>query len=300
MFCIQLNGGLGNQMFQYAFGRALSKKHKETFVLDCSVLENHSKTVDYTLREFELKIFPLQAKKASDMELKKFRMSLLSKINLRLHRLFEVPYFFRTQTVSEVEFYSKFRGNMLSSIKTSFIGYWQSEKYFKAIESLIRSDFTFKPELNERNLKVKRRIEDSNSVSIHVRRGDFVDNPSAFETHGVCSLDYYRNAIAEVKNHVNDPVFYIFSDDCNWVRNSNLVGDSHEFIDWNQGKESYIDMQLMSYCKHNIIANSSFSWWGAWLNNYSSKIVIAPKQWFADDVMNAQSHDLIPKNWKKI
>lgn len=300
MFCIQLNGGLGNQMFQYAFGRAISEKHRIPFTIDCTILENLSQKVDYTLRDFELDIFQLKVNNAHKEQLIKYKPSVLYKINYRLNKLLKLPVFLTSNVVTEKQFNLKLDNELLSSKDLYFSGYWQSEAYFKSIDSIIRSDFTFKPRLNNKNLKLKNKIDASNSVSIHIRRGDYVNNPSAFKTHGVCSVEYYNKSIEEIKQRIKDPVFFIFSDDFEWVRENKFEISNYELVDWNHGKESYIDMQMMSYCKHNIIANSSFSWWGAWLNNNSDKVVIAPKQWFADDVKNANSEKLIPKQWEKL
>ena len=293
----QLNGGLGNQMFQYAFGRAISEKYQIPFILDCSILENHLQKVDYTLRDFELDVFELNVKKATKQELIKYMPSTLSKINHKLNKFLRAPTLFKNNIVTEDQFNLKHKDVELYSNKLLFVGYWQSENYFKSIETIIRRDLTFSSKLSKKNFSLKTRIDKSNSVSIHIRRGDYVNNPNAFKTHGVCSVEYYRESIKEVKKKIVNPTFFIFSDDFNWVRENKIIEDNYELVDWNQGKESYVDMEMMSYCKHNIIANSSFSWWGAWLNKNPSKIVIAPKQWFADNLKNANSQNLIPKQW---
>ena len=143
-------------------------------------------------------------------------------------------------------------------------------------------------------------MQNSNSVGIHIRRGDYISNQAAFENHGICSLTYYKTAIGIINSKINNPMYFIFSDDTEWVRNTDFGIKNFEIIDWNIEKKSYIDMQLMSYCKHNIIANSTFSWWGAWLNNYSQKIVIAPKNWFSNESRKSESEKIIPKDWIQI
>jgi hypothetical protein len=163
-----------------------------------------------------------------------------------------------------------------------FDGYWQNELYFCDCEKIIRTSYLFKNELNERNIKVLDVIEKTNSVSVHIRRGDYV-GLKLWEN--ICDIQYYVNAINYVKSRVAHPIFFVFSDDVVWCRKnlSSEVVDEVCYVDWNKEMDSYIDMQLMSKCKHNIVANSSFSWWGAWLNANPDKIVIAPKIWTKSD-----------------
>ncbi|HQS38500.1 MAG TPA: alpha-1,2-fucosyltransferase, partial [Methylotenera sp.] len=160
----------------------------------------------------------------------------------------------------------------------------------------IRKDFTFKLALSVKNSAIIEQISQVNAVSLHVRRGDYVTNAkNAFI--GVCSLEYYRKAVEYVKNQVDKPVFFVFSDDIEWVKSNLPIDFPCFYIDHNHGIESFNDMRLMSHCKHHIIANSSFSWWGAWLNANSEKIVIAPQQWFAN---NTNVNDLLPESWIKL
>ena len=146
------------------------------------------------------------------------------------------------------------------------------------------------------NADIAEKISQVNAVSLHVRRGDYIsDKKNAFI--GVCTLDYYKTAIEKIKTQVDNPVFFVYSDDINWVKNNLVIDKTAVFVNHNRGQESYNDMHLMSLCKHNIIANSSFSWWGAWLNTSPDKIVIAPKQWFAN---MQDTSDLLPDNWLKM
>ncbi|MDR2407204.1 MAG: alpha-1,2-fucosyltransferase [Bacteroidales bacterium] len=158
-------------------------------------------------------------------------------------------------------------------------GYWQNELYFKDCEDIVRRKYQFITPLDLKNNDLKNKICSVNSVSIHVRRGDYLKHKMYL---GLCDKDYYVNAISYMKKKIDHPVFFVFSNDINWCKSNlrDVINDScSEYIDWNKKGKSYIDMQLMSICKHNIIANSSFSWWGAWLNNNIDKIVIAPKKW---------------------
>ena len=180
---------------------------------------------------------------------------------------------------------------------TYLMGNWQSEKYFKHAEDSIRSDFSFKTPLTGRNAEVATLIKNSVAVSMHVRRGDMAVNPTAFAVHGLCTLDYYRRAVEYVTARVVHPVFFIFSDDMSWVREHLHVEHPCHYIEHNKGPESYNDMRLMSMCRHHIIANSSFSWWGAWLDPRGDKIVVAPDHWFA---AGFDSSDIIPSTWTRM
>ena len=181
----------------------------------------------------------------------------------------------------------------ISAMSFGFLkGYWQSEKYFKNAEGLIRQKLSF-PEITDAvNKETLQRIQSSNSVSLHVRRGDYLTDGRAC----TLGLNYYNAAISHLKEKTKDLVFYVFSDDIEWAR-QNVREASTVFINGNKGDKSYIDMQLMSACKHNIIANSSFSWWAAWLNNNASKIVIAPQIWMPD---MKNTRDLIPESWVQL
>lgn len=157
-----------------------------------------------------------------------------------------------------------------------YCGCWYPVDLIKKNYKEIIQDFTFPPFENEKNLKMKEIIEKSNSISIHVRRGDYLDHPLF---GGICEKEYYQSAIKAILNKVKNPIFFIFSNDIKWCKENLNMDYPSYYIDWNKGEKSFRDMQLMSLCKHNIIPNSSFSWWGAWLNKNNNKIVIAPKNW---------------------
>ena len=185
-------------------------------------------------------------------------------------------------------------------------GYWQSEKYFKEIEYIIRKDLIIKPNLKGRNKDIAKKIVSENSISLHIRRGNYVANPEIFKVHGTCEQEYYYEAIDYITENVKEPYFYIFSDEIEWAKDNFKIEYAHTFVDINigfdgenyQDEKNYEDLRLMSLCKHNIIANSSFSWWGAWLNQNPEKIVIAPKKWFNDESLDTS--DLIPNSWIRI
>ncbi len=282
MIEVRLMGGLGNQMFEYAVGRSLAKKRQTGLKL---IFDNP--TAAYTSRKYQLWCFKLSHYVTVEIPGRLSRF--LSKVSRRIFG----P---GSNIVRERSF--AYDPAILKSRNGSLLdGYFQSEKYFKDIEDIIRSDFTFKESLTAKNKLMADSMRRSNSVSLHIRRGDYVQDKKTNEFHGTAGLDYYAKGIAYIEKRVELPQYFIFSDDINWAK-ENLKLKGGTFIDWNVGPTDFLDMYLMSLCKHNIIANSSFSWWGAWLNRNPQKIVIAPKRWFLNKSMDTK--DLIPHNWVKL
>lgn len=292
MVISHLIGGLGNQMFQYAAGRAVSLRLGTSLRLD---------TIDfrrYGLHQgFELdRLFTIAAKVAQPIEVQQLlRWQGLPRFRQLVLRP-SMQWMRRKALVIEPSF-SYWPGITEVLNDCYLVGYWQSEYNFREVAETIRKDFSFRLSPSESNAKLMRKISQSNAVSLHVRRGDYVSNPGAAQTYTLCTLEYYRSAIAHIAKHVENPSFYIFSDDISWAKENLCIDFHHEYIEHNTGADSYMDMRLMSLCKHNIIANSSFSWWGAWLNANKDKIVIAPEKWFAKDVA---AHDLLPVSWTKL
>ncbi|HLG40457.1 MAG TPA: alpha-1,2-fucosyltransferase, partial [Chitinophagaceae bacterium] len=175
-------------------------------------------------------------------------------------------------------------------------GFWQSPRYFKSIETVLREEFTIKPELIKNVIEKGKEMENKSSIAVHIRRGDFL-NPKIKTYHGVMSAFYFEKAIGMVKEMVSAPFVYFFSDDIEWVKQNLVVDKNSEFVS-GYTQSSVEDFYLMSKCRHNVIANSSFSWWAAWLNANSGKIVVAPQKWFA--VADINTNDLIPSEWIRI
>lgn len=174
-------------------------------------------------------------------------------------------------------------------------GYWQSEAYFKHAEAEIRREYRFRYPLSGLNGCIARDILQTNSVCIHVRRGDYVSKDANLRKHGLCTVEYYRRAMILMNDLVEGAKFFIFSDDVDWVRENLNINRPHVYVEHNRGIDSYKDMHLMTLCKHHIIANSSFSWWGAWLSGNKEQRVIAPHPWFDDKTIH--TGDLIPQRW---
>ncbi|HEY5993172.1 MAG TPA: alpha-1,2-fucosyltransferase [Gallionellaceae bacterium] len=279
-------------MFQYAAGRALALRRQTVLRLDISGFAKY-----HLHQGFELKrVFDCQAELASAAETR----ALLGWQSVPVvRRILAKPAFAalrRSAWVVEPHF-NYWPGLRSAPDNCYLVGYWQSEKYFKECEATIRSEFTFRQRLDARNAELADEIGRTSAVSLHVRRGDYARNPRALVTHGLCSLDYYRAAINYVAERVESPEFFIFSDDISWAQKNLDMTFPCRFIDHNQGAQSFVDMQLMSLCRHHIIANSSFSWWGAWLNSSPQKIVIAPQSWFAN---GRAVDDLIPESWVRL
>lgn len=290
MIIVRLLGGLGNQMFQYALGRSLALKNNTELKLDITAFEVY-KLHKYSLGE----AFGANIKISSKDEINEFR---------RYRTRTGKRWFLRNLLLSDTskyfrEKFSAFDPEVLTLGSDVYLdGYWQSEKYFKKIESVIRTDFSFTLPQGERDKEVFNLINESNSVSIHIRRADYVTDANANKTLGTCSAEYYTKAVDILVQKVTDPHFFVFSDDHEWVRKHITINYPAVYVDHNSADTNFQDMRLMASCKHNIIANSSFSWWGAWLNGNQNKIVIAPKQWFADASKN--DSDLIPSTWTRI
>lgn len=292
MIISKIIGGLGNQMFQYAAGRALSIGNEQRLILDISDFDGYELHQGFELQRVFSGSFEIASKVDVRGLLGWQSPSIIQRILVRrpFDNIFEKrvvvePHFHYWPEIKNVS------GNLFLS------GYWQSEKYFSNVISQLRSDFLFRLPMGNKNTDLANMINRVNAVSLHVRRGDYVSNSKTHANHGLCSLDYYRAAIRHVSARIENPYFFIFSDEISWVKDNLEMNFPCQYIDHNQGAESYNDMRLMSLCRHHIIANSSFSWWGAWLNFKPEKIVVAPRKWFEND---NNVKDLIPCEWTSI
>jgi hypothetical protein len=177
-------------------------------------------------------------------------------------------------------------------------GFWQSELYFSEIRDLLLKEFTFKKAPSPENAKCLSTIATHNSVCVHVRRGDYVSTETGRTRHGVCSLDYYHAAAAYLEKHVDNLSYFIFSDDPDWVAATLQGLKSMTLVSHNVRKDDAEDLRLMMNCKYFIIANSSFSWWAAWLGQFEGKIVVAPKRWYVSTTQSEK--DLVPQSWIRL
>jgi hypothetical protein len=292
---VLLSGGLGNQLFQYALGKSLAVKNNTSLVLSASYIESKLPVKKLASQmKYELGIFNIDAKIEHSLIQQKILYPFAKLEHIVRDKLNQTKLTLLDE--KSFEFQPDF---LLYTDNTYAKGNFQSEKYFKSIESILKKELQFNVPLNKENLNWSTKIESADSVAIHVRRGDYISIQKNQDKFFIQSLDYYKNAIAYVASKIMNPTFFIFSDDISWTKENLTSGFPMHFIDNNNTPQtSYIDMQLMSLCKHNIICNSTFSWWSAWLNANPEKIVIAPKNWFADKSINSQ--DLIPSEWIKL
>jgi len=274
MKIVNIIGGLGNQMFQYALVVALERKFGEPVYVDTSLFNTYRV---HNGLEIE-RIFGIRLRRAPESELR--RLTRYTD-NFKLRRLYRKLLPLKKSECLEAKDYTLNDSVLTLDTDRYYDGYWQNYQYFSTVSEELRHTFKFiLPIIDSRNTVVLDAIRNSScAVGLHVRRGDYLKSS---KYTGLCGLDYYARAIDEIKRKFADASFFIFSDDIQWCRNNlqTQLGSSEQvYVDWNSGTESYMDMRLMSECRHNIIANSSFSWWAAWLNPHSDRIVIAPEKW---------------------
>jgi hypothetical protein len=287
MIIVNLKGGLGNQMFQYAFGRALSIDNGAELKLDTSSLSK-AKELGHIYRPFDLEDFAIQKTIATDAEATALRYpyGTLSK----LKALFTQK-ILRQNNVG-------FRPALAILGDNHYLdGYWQSPLFFNHIRETLLGEFTPLTPLSPSGQALYNEITSCPAVSIHIRRGDYVQNPRVLHNYGICSTAYYEEAIKQIGGQVPGAHYFVFSDDIPWVQ---------EHLSFPTTAVTYVhdptltapqELWLMSQCQHNIIANSSFSWWGAWLNQNPGKHVFAPTPWF-----DRMPYDptLIPTSWTQL
>ncbi len=295
MITVFLRGGLGNQMFQYAAGVSLAKKSNTRLVLDSTFLNDRFPRREFTYRTYDMDVFTVEP-----------QFTTISKISTA----FPVPGLWLGLDLSAMKIsstlgiqnmiiederpYAKMMVPAATKKDTILYGRWQSEKYFEDVKDEIRAAFQFRFPLNEEASRFALEIASSNSVALCVRRGDYVAFASAKKMMGDTNINYYSAAIRYMNEHVKDPRFVVFSDDLEWCK-ANLELPPGTLFSSNKGPKWSYHLELMSLCKHSIIANSTFYWWGAWLNRNLEKIVVAPKRWYADGPDD--NNEIMPKGW---
>jgi hypothetical protein len=292
---VKLNGGLGNQMFQFAFAYVLAKKIDAQILFDFSYFDE-SDCEAALIRNYELAAFNLECKAAQEEDLKLVNLSdCRSKVEKILGDIFKIKKFKSQKNIIRQSSAYKFDKKYFSPDKYYYEGYFQNENYFKDYKADLIKCFSIKEELDDKNSSTLKVIQSTESVSLHIRRGDYVTLQCVNEFHGLCSLEYYKEAIDYIAQNVKSPHFFLFSDDIDWVVQNLKIDYPYTVVNFNKEK-GWFDLNLMKHCKHNIIANSSFSWWAAWLNENTDKIVISPKQW----TTQKQKGYIAPKEWIKL
>jgi hypothetical protein len=288
MVIVRLSGGLGNQMFEYAMARTVAHRRHTSVRLDFKYLKADRK------RRYGLGAWNVNTRPASSLDYLRVAMG-----GWRCVLKGPCPYYAKPY-VYEQSFC--FDSNALQAPRHCVLaGYWQSERYFKEIEPIIRQEFTLRMEPSAETQQTACAIRASNSVFLHIRRGDYIADPETKRVHGSCSIQHYENAAAHIARVVDRPHFFVFSDEPSWARESlklpfpmTIVNHNPPGNSGSPGRE-HEDMWLMTLCRHAILANSSFSWWGAWLNPDRNRVVIRPKRWVQDPQFEPK--DLIPESW---
>lgn len=290
MIIVRLKGGLGNQLFQYALGRHLAEIHKSVLKIDISFFET------YELHTYSLWPFNIQENIASPDEVLTLPARRIGIVERAATRLLRRPPKLASTHIQEKYFH--FDPEILNLPDGVYLdGYWQSEKYFADIFEILQKEYTVKTLPAGKDKELAGRILSCESVSLHIRRGSYLLPPyNAF--HGTCSLNYYLRCVEYLTQYVKHPHFFIFSDEPPWAYDNLKFPYPTTYVDHNDADKDYEELRLMSLCKYQIIANSTFSWWGAWLNANPEKIVLVPERWFNDSTVDTK--DLIPESWVKI
>lgn len=292
MVIVKLKGGLGNQMFQYAAGKRLALTHKVPFKVDLNYLLGKGRSQKTVSRDYALDLFDTPIEFASDEE-------IISLTRGNLRNLFFPLWknIFSHQPIVVREKYFHFNRTLLQAGSDCYLdGFWQSPKYFDDIFAELSNDFKIKAKLLTQTREIEEQIKKTNSICIHVRRGDLVSKP--YQLIEPCNMDYFQKAIAEVAGQVKEPNFFIFSDDIKWCKKNFKIAYPFSIVQVEGSNKLAVDFYLMTLCKHFIISNSTFSWWAVWLNKQKEKLVVAPMKWFLNEKYNTK--DLIPKNWIRI
>lgn len=303
MLVVKIKCGLGNQLFQYAFAKKLAHENNVQLKIDhITGNENDPQGRIYGLNHFNIEesLLTVEQIKKIQQEGRIWRKIIgIFERKLKLYKLsrfvnnYMCPgYVFLNE---KLHIFDKSISNAKIKRNTYLEGYWGSEKYFKSIENIIRKEFIVKNDPDKENKLMINNILNTESVCIHIR----ARRPGSFQNFAILPLEYYSKAIKVLTKKIKNPHFYIFSDDPEQARNTLNLSFQTTLVNINGIDKDYEDLRLMSYCKHNIIVNSTFSWWGAWLNSNPDKIVIAPKKWFKDPEMDKRIkfEDLYPKKW---
>jgi hypothetical protein len=297
MVIVTLGGGLGNQLFQYTIGRLLAIKNNTTLKLYISNFKYENN------RSYKLNYFNIQEAFATEEEVEKlihvyYSNSLYARIHKKIHQnrpKYKKKYFIESD-------YWIFEPELVKITSDVLLeGFWQHYKYYENIPQEILQELILKEEFKTSltNSIINSIEQDDSSVSIHIRRGDYVSDPNNLNYFGALPMQYYYDAVNYVNENIQNPKFYIFSDDLNWVKDHFKINAPITFVDIAGGIKDYLELDAMSKCRHNIIANSSFSWWGAFLNKNTDKIIIAPKNWVVKEDINKNIQIHFP-GWIKL
>lgn len=294
MVAVALTDGLANRMFQYAFGLGLKSQGVNVLYDRCHYKPKKSQTWEFVEITDAFPNLEIEYTKKWDFMFSFPGYIKGSRYLLKFLKLFKVENVFIEPSLRYIPHITE-----KIETKTLFYGHWQTEKYFENCVDMVRKQFVFSPFSENENIACCNKMAGEESVAIHVRKGK--DYRLWKSTHGICEKDYYTRSINYIREKIKNPIFYVFTDNTQWVK-ENLIEIDYTLVDWNpiKGKFNYRDMQLMACCKHNIIANSTYSWWGAWLNKNPNKIIIAPEKWVNGLEQHLVDNDIIPARWIKM
>lgn len=285
---MRIKGGLGNQLFQYAAAYSLAKRLNQPFQFDIAFTNNMTVRT-YKFSELNVDVDTTISDKMLPKKIRFIKNKYINKLcrvlNLSKHKCGDYLYWIETKDIWQPNFFTIENGNLYVD------GYFQSEEYFKDFRTDLLKQFTPRHTPEEEYKKILFEIKKVNAVAVHVRRGDFKKDSNPF--HYLLDAQYYRNAIEYVKNRVNRPVFFVFSDDMNWVKENIENSFEFKFVNLESVHRDIDELMLMKNCNHIITANSTFSWWAAWLNENEKSIKIVPRKKYGMERM-------IPENWIKI
>jgi len=289
---VRLMGGLGNQLFQYATGHAMARRLGVPLLLDRTFLDSRPPGMDWTPRGFDLDVFRAPMTFADTAEVERLRRPIDRRLHRHLHHRF--PWLYPDVQLERAPGYDP--AILRHKAPLYLEGFFQNERYFAEVADELRSElFVPREQPDARNAALLSAVTSGITASVHVRRGDYVSNAASNRFHGVCAPDYYARAAAELVERHGVERFFVFSDEPDWTRANLALPRPAEHVSHNTGKAAHWDLFLMKHCRHHIIANSSFSWWGAWLDARPGRMVIAPAQWFAGNGTPASA--IIPPSW---
>lgn len=289
MITIRLKGGMGNQMFQYAFAKGLAKTLNTDVKIDCSLLLDRSRGKDYIYRNYDLSIFNVE----ENFSIQPSFLRTIYKLKFSKLRKFITSQVAKGKVIENEKYFHTDENLIINPTDNAiYDGWWQSVRYFDNVKEELKNDFSFKTTTLPESKELYNRIQNTNSICLNVRRTDFLTNPELNSTN----LDYFLRAAKKMGELVNNPHFYIFSDDTKWCEENILLDYPVEVIQHtHKGAKFGNYMQLMITCKHFIIPNSSYAWWAVWLNTNEDKHIIAPKNWFNEGDYDTKG--LVPTNW---
>ena len=291
MIICRFHGGLGNQIFQYAAGRALALRHQTSLIADARLFRTY-RTHDYVIDRYQVEMTDSTVADLQGLRLPPESQNRVTRAVWALQNRGRLNYFLEQGLQYHPEFETLGDNVYLR-------GYFQCERYFRQITPQLRQELTRPEPVDDQNRRILDQIRSVNAVSLHLRRGNYVSDPKANKVHGTCPLGYYSEAAKHIAERTGRaPTFFVFSDSPEWVQENLKLPFEMRLMTHNSIDDPSMDLLLMSSCQHHVIANSSFSWWGAWLNPSPKKIVVACRQWFADPTKNDQ--DLVPESWVRL